>query len=247
MISGPELFCLYAQPPNQAGYCGPEDTDVVEASVAGVDVPRDELLRVALAFHGAFPYLELIAGLAGRDPLDRDVVEAYWIGGPLVEAVDLQRWGNSLAERFARRSGRDWDAVVAGLNGGGKPNHTFHVFLIYPWVGLLRAGNVGPALGVLDRCRISWGRVEELSAGSAVVSRRPLAWSGRALVEGGLSRELYRVPAALALECGDTVSLHWDAVCQRLDGGRLTRLRASHDRHLALANRELHTRRLEPV
>lgn len=248
MISGPELFCLYAQPPNLLGYCGPDDNQVVSAATAGVSVPRDELLRAALAFHGAFPYLEVIAAAARLDPLDREVVEAYWIGGPLLDAVGVSAWGNSVQDRFRPRAGARWGSVAEAVNGGGLPNHAFHVFAVYPWVGLLREGHTRPALEVLDKCRISWGRVLEVTGSRATVSRRSLRWTGEGLALGPECADVFAVPTLLgALAVGEWVSLHWNGVCDRLRQGDVRRLRAAHHQHLALANQELAARRLEPA
>ncbi|MEO6208381.1 MAG: DUF6390 family protein, partial [Candidatus Limnocylindrales bacterium] len=76
-IAGASLFARYAYPPNELGYCGPQDSRaVLEYGAAGV-VDRG-LVELAKGFAGAWPYLETIAGMAGiPDPLDRRVVEAY--------------------------------------------------------------------------------------------------------------------------------------------------------------------------
>lgn len=64
------------------------------------------MLELERQFEGADPYLELIAR-ANRiaDPLDRSVVEAYWIGNPLLDRVDMGALHRSLEERFRDRSG----------------------------------------------------------------------------------------------------------------------------------------------
>ena len=54
-------------------------------------------------------------------------------------------------------------------------------------------------------------------------------------------------PEDTPLDPGDVVSLHWDYVCQRLRTEEVMRLSSMHDRHLALANAELRTARLEPA
>src|SRR5690242_20609398 len=82
-VSGPVLFARYAFGPNRLGYCGPEAvTELFEEGTAGHD---DRALReLARGFEGAWPYLELIASANGlADPLDRWVVEAYWLGNEL--------------------------------------------------------------------------------------------------------------------------------------------------------------------
>lgn len=246
MTSGPELFCRYAQPPNLLGYCGPTESHGITAVVDGLSVASDEMRRIAREFEGAWPYLELIGGLTGREPLSLEVVEAYWAGSRLLHEVPLSEWGNSVATRFRRRAGARWEAVEEALNRGGVPNHAFHVFCAYPWVGLLREGFVDPSLRVLDRCRIGWGTVTALN-GLAVVSRRPLVWENDQLAHGEPIEEPFRVPTGLDLSCGDTVSLHWDFVCDRLDRHAWRRLQSVHDHHLAIANRLMFRERLEPA
>lgn len=245
MIRGPELFSRYAQPPNLLGYCGPGDTEGVTAIAAGLEMPADELRRIARDFDGAWPYLELLAGFAGRDPLSTEVVESYWIGNRLLDRVDVLDWGNSLSDRFRKQAGGRWSAVEDAINAGGVPNHAFHVFCVYPWVGLLREGFVAPAVDVLDRCRISAGRVVEVDDQLALIEREPLRWVDDHLVPGDPVVEPFRLPRE-TLSRGDTVSLHWDFVCARLDRRQTSALWRNHDIHLAIANRELRTARLEP-
>lgn len=246
MISGPELFFRYAQPPNVLGYCGPDQHDSIATASSGVIVPVEESVEMAAAFLGAWPYLELIGALTGRDPLSDRVVEAYWVGNRLLDDIDLNYWGHSVSDRFRAQAGPRWPAVEAALNRGGSPNHAFHVFCVYPWVGLLREGFASPAVDVLNRCRISRGEVVANQDGLVLVRRRPLAWVDHALVEGEPADEVFRsvVPG---LTVGDRVSLHWDYVCQRLEPGQERMLASSHDRHLAIANDELRVSRLEPA
>ena len=245
LTGGPELFCLYAQPPNLLGYCGPDDNDGVTSVAGGLALPAEEMARLALAFDGAWPYLELIGGLTGRSPLSSEVVEAYWIGNGLLDEVPLHSWGNSVSDRFRRQAEGRWESVEGALNRGGVPNHAFHVFCVYPWVGLLREEFVGPSLQVLDRCRISWGTVTNVGE-VVTVSRRPLVWADDSLGHGDPVKEPFLAAPGVDVMVGDHVSVHWDYVCERLDPQRLARLIAVHDKHLAIANWELRASRLEP-
>jgi hypothetical protein len=245
LISGPELFSRYARPPNLLGYCGPGESAGITAAAGGVELPVDEMRQVAEAFEGAWPYLELIGGLSSLDPLSAPVVEAYWQGNRLLDQIDLHDWGNSVSDRFRRQAGKRWPAVLEALSSGGVPNHAFHVFCVYPWVGLLREGFVGPALQVLDRCRISTGTVVGSGEGIVVVRRTPLTWVDDTLVPGEPVEEPF-LPSHEALRVGDTVSLHWDFVCRKLDRGEVMALDRVHDLHLEIANRELFRARLEP-
>ena len=43
--------------------------------------------------------------------------------------------------------------VVDAVAAGAVPHHCFHVFAVYPWLGLLRTGVVDEPLRILDQCR----------------------------------------------------------------------------------------------
>ena len=244
-MSGPEMFFRYARPPNRLGYCGPDRDADISLAASGDTLPVEEATELALAFHGAWPYLELIGRLTGRDPLSNAVVEAYWLGSELLDAIDLQPWGHSLADRFGPRAGARWSAISQALNAGGSPNHAFHVFCVYPWVGLLRQGPADPAIEVLDRCRISAGRVVEAEGDIAVVRRRALVWANDSLQPGEQTDEPFLTNDPVRV--GDLVALHWDYICQPITARQHRLLIASHDRHLRIANEELRLGRVEPA
>jgi hypothetical protein len=218
---GPLLFARYAYPPNELGYCGPSDPGaLLESASAGLDLA--ELAHLATRFAGAWPYLELIAGCNGiADPLDTRVVEAYWVGNPLLDKVTDSALLSLLSDRFEDRAGRRFGQVASAMPLGGVCQHSFHVFAVYPWLGLLRAGMEGAPLTVLDRCRIRWGYVEAVAGDLVTVRNRLLGFDGSRLLLGPeevevARRSLHGVGLAPAMTAGDTVSLHWDWVCDRL-------------------------------
>jgi Family of unknown function (DUF6390) len=249
--SGPLLFARYAYPPNALGLCGPDAVDELAQRLAGGGDDPD--LRALLrGFEGAWPYLELIAAAAGiPDPLDRRVVQAYWVGNPLLATVPLPTLGESLRSRFARRlTPAGWSGLAESLGAGAMPHHSTHVFLVYPWVGLLRGGRTAEPLHVLDRCRIRWAQVAAVTGDSAVVTYEPLAWDGRRLSLGRSVTEQVRLGPHLTsaaatvhdpgapppLSPGDWIACHWDWACDRLDPSELAALRRWSTHTLALVN-----------
>ena len=235
--SGPTLFGRFAFPPNSLGYCGPDDPATMLATLTDEAAPLEEVRHVVPAFQGAWPYLELIGHATGRDPLSREVVEAYWLGSPLLDRIDLSILGASAEDRFRSRAGWNWSEVVEGINGGGRPNHAFHVFCIYPWVGLLQSGIVEQPLAVLDRCRIRWGRVEGEIEGRLLVRSRPLVWESESLRLGEERVESVQPPVdGDPVGPGDVVAMHWDYICQAITPRQLVRLRHYHDLHLGIVN-----------
>lgn len=246
-MNGPSLFARFAYPPNELGYCGPEDhAALLGYATSGVVDPG--LRDLARGFDGAWPYLELLAGCNGvRDPLDARVVEAYWIGNELTESVEPTTLWQSVEDRFRGRAGPGWSTVTEAMTMAARPTHAFHVFSIYPHVGLLRAGVVEPSLEVLDRCRIRWGSVLDVDGPSVTVRSRPLVYDGRRLGLGDERIELARWGghggSGDRPTPGAWVALHWDWVCASLDHVQLGRLR----RHTATELDRANAVRVEPT
>lgn len=238
-MNGALLFVRYAWPPNTLGYCGPDDSEAVAGhAVAGVD--DEELRRLLHEFEGAWPYLELIAECNGvGDPLDARVVEAYWLGNALLDRVPLARFAASVDDRFRRRAGdRRWSALAGALAPGARPHHSFHVFAVFPWIGLLRGGAVDEPLRVLDRCRIRAGTVVDVAGDTVIVRTRALAWDGARLAEGTEHVDTASWPAFLAPAiAGDRVALHWDWVCDRVNDAQVRNLERVTASTIALVNR----------
>jgi hypothetical protein len=240
--SGPVLFARYAFGPNQLGYCGPDAAEELwgEGTLGHDDRALRELAR---SFEGAWPYLELIARANGlADPLDRRVVEAYWLGNSLLDSVGPGLLADSLASRFRPRlrvAGWRWLASKPGA--GAVPVHAFHVLDVFPQVGLLRSGSVDRALEVMDACRIRWGRVLERDGDSLVANVVPLVMAGGRLELGPTRAErvqAWRDGATLVdgVLPGDVIAIHWSWACDRLSGRRLAGLVGWTRHQIAVAN-----------
>lgn len=242
VVNGPQLFARYAYPPNALGYCGPADSDaLLHYGAAGVS--DRGLTQLARGFEGAWPYLELIAaGCHIDDPLDRRVVESYWVGTPLLDTIGFTSIGNSLDDRFRLRMGLQFANLIDGVEAGGVPHHNFHVFEVSPWLGLMRdSRKAATAVTQLDRCRIRWGTVVSVTGDEASVRFRPLEYDGFSLVLGEPRVETAYVAMSGTgfldgVTAGDVVSLHWDWVCDRLTPAQMHQLRHYTKRHLDIAN-----------
>src|SRR5215471_8406590 len=169
-LEGTLRFIRYAFMPNRLRYCGGDDNRTLfEYGVEGVtDGGLQPLLR---KFGGALPYLQLIARANGlSDPFDARVVEAYWIGNELLEGVEARLLYASLQERFASQlTTRTRELVLGKAPAGAHPHHSFHVLDVHS-----RVGELDTTLGVLDDCRIGWGRVLSVTGAELNVERQPL-------------------------------------------------------------------------
>lgn len=244
MDDGPTLFARYAYAPNERGFCGPADHGaLLEYGASQVVDPG--LADLARGFNGAWPYLALIAQATGiGNPLAREVVEGYWLGTRVLDRIDMATLGNALHARFRPRMGKHWASLAETVPAGAVPCHSFHVFEVYPWTGLLESYRGGHPLHILDRCRIRWGRVAAVTGDEAVVRSRPLTWDGTRLSLGTpttetVTRSLHGLGFVDDLRPGEWVALHWAWICDRLTPAQLTSLRRSTARQLAITNRRI--------
>ncbi|WP_020524730.1 DUF6390 family protein [Catelliglobosispora koreensis] len=240
IANGALRFARYAYPPNALGYCGPGDSAALlgYAEAGAVDAGLADL---AQRFAGAWPYLSLI-GAANHDlyPLDDAVVEAYWLGNPLLERIAPPLLAAHLADRFADRAGPAWDNLSVLAHRGGRAHHNFHVFAVYPWVGMLRAGFTEDPLRVLNSCRVRWGTVLGVHPGFAEVWAQPLTWNGNlSLGPGQVDVATLSAAQTTSIKSGDMVSLHWDWVCETLTQQQAQRLQRYTASQLRLVNEAL--------
>ena len=238
MTAGPLLFARYAYAPNALGYCGADEPrTLLQYGDANESDPG--LAELARTFEGAWPYLSLIAA-ANRieDPLDPRVVDAYWVGNGLLDAVSPDALARHVEDRFRGRVGRGWEGMLDAVAAGAVPHHSFHVFAVYPWLGLMRTGVIDEPLRVLDQCRTTPARVLSVDDDKATVLAPLLTWTGHELRLGPWApREAHWRADGLAftdaLQPGDWVSLHWDFVCERLTEARARRLLQATSRGIA--------------
>jgi len=229
LLSGAAQFARYAFPPNDLGYCGPAGAEVLlESGQSAID--REAIADRARQFEGAWVYLEIIAAAAGiDDPLDARVVEAYWIGNDLLDRVDPASCAEVLVHRFVGQSTSGLTPSATKPAAEALPHHGFHVFTIYPWVGMLGGSNDPVAVSVLDNCRIRSGEVTEVAGDELQVLSRPLTWDGHALGLGAAQLERVRwADAGRSLlgevRPGQQVALHWSWACDQLTPEQLGRL-----------------------
>lgn len=231
---GWELFAQFAFPPNELGYCGPPDA----SKLLNHSATPSTVAEHAQGFDGAWPYLEDIAAAAGvDDPLHPEVVRNYWIGGTLLADVDGERLLARLRTAFTGQP----TGLLNDLTSSAHvfPHHSFHVFVVYPWVRFLDTDPATP-LRILQSCRIRWGTVDSVDEEHAVVVSRPLCFDGTLTLGDPVAEEVRwsRDGTSLAPEPvpGQTVSAHWDWLCGSLTPGERDVLSMTTQQTLDLVN-----------
>lgn len=234
------LFARYALMPNRLGYCGgPEIEALLDYCVADeADPGLDGLIG---QFEAAYPYLCFIARSTGvANPFDPRVVQAYWLGGSLLQNVEARDFYAYVDEQLGRRIPDRLRPLVLGkVPEGARPQHSFHVLDVST-----RTGALPEQIAALDSCRIASGTVVAVDGDGVVVRSRPLELrEGRLALGRPQLREARRGVEGksylASLAPGSVVTLHWDWVCDEIAPVQAARLEAETLHHIELANRTL--------
>lgn len=236
---GHDLFVRYAFPPNELGYCGPVDSGALLRA-------QDPAAIAAYAreFDGTWPYLCALSDAAGiDDQLDAEVVRGYWVGGPVLSRPDPAALLSGLRDAFTGQV----TGLLADLTDptGVLAHHSFHVFVVYPWVRFLSADlpPTAPPLRILQDCRIRWGVVQSVDDHTVVMNSRPLRIVDGMLALGAPEAQTaqWRAADGTALTSrpspGETVAAHWNWICGHLGDEHRAALDAATASTLRVVNR----------
>ena len=211
-MNGVALCSRFSLPTADRRFCGPATAPTsLRASLRGEDAPGRRDLR---RFEALFPYLEVIAEETGGDPLDEEVVEAYWIGNRLHE----RDWRSAFPEILRRLVKRGLPQTIATRLAGSLPPrplpyHTFHVLFV--GVGVV-TGHVPTTLRNMDACRVRWGRVTDSGSRLEVVSEDLVRPQGAFALAGPRRRRQDRGDGLGRVAEGDVVASHWGEAVLRL-------------------------------
>lgn len=246
-MNGVQFCARFSLATNRLHYCGPSEVDrlLYRTIVDGTDV---EASRAALMqFEALGPYLRAIGAKHGREPLDYEVAEAYWIGNDLLEGFTRDEFG-AILEAFSRRGlpRPTIDRLATGLPENPHPYHVFHV--TYVGVGSV-SGKVPTTVETMDLCRPSWGRVLEIRGNHILVEKPTLLRDESGLALGPAQTESYEFDSRVLpnLAVGDSVAFHWGWPAVRLTPTQLDRLRDYTKRSLNAANASLRALGLDHV
>ncbi len=225
-MNGIQLACRYAYQTTKLGYCGPKELSDMIYSCA-----RDgacEEIRDSLMHYEALPiYLKLIAKTHDLDPLDLEVVEAFWLGNKLSSSIGTDAIRTAFQPLmeigyYKKRLKPKFDSFPMDCH----PTHSFHVLLIGSITGVL-----GKDVENINSCLVRKGTVK-----NGVVEMEHLRKVDNRLVLGkrdALDMKMDFVEAST----GDTISFHWGYAAQKLDRNKSNDHAVDLEHHLGMRNR----------
>jgi len=221
-MSGPKIAALYGLIPNRLGFCGPRQ-EILKKFLAG-KLGIVDVIPVLEKFEAAYSYYELIAqkNKIKTGPLNKRVVEAYWIGNELLEKVTADDLRQLIIKKFTKPgllSKKEAEARAKSIPENSKPHHSFHVLILGSITGRV---DFAEDTKLKDTCRINWGRVIKIpntkkQKAKITVRCHPLV--GKKIIKLGkaVKKEVIWDKEILSLlKIGDWVSLHWNHAIQIL-------------------------------
>ncbi len=220
-------FLNYSYEPFRLHFCGPQDNEsekLVNDYLSGKRINPKRLENIAEQFVGVYPYIKLIAKKNDLEPLDEQVIEAYWIGNSLLKQVTADDLKKMILENFVGQgqlSKQQGKELAASVPSRAAAHHSFHVL----YVGSVT--NTVQLVGkLLDYCRVSWGRVIK-SGKSITVKYRPLIIKPDEirLSKDEVEKEIKWNKKILPKAINDQwISFHWNMACEVLSEDQIKNL-----------------------
>ena len=190
-------------------YCGSKEANAhFTGYIASQSEENRQKAETAFpSFESLWPYLNLIAKANSLEPLDGQVIEAYWLGNSLLEKVGMDDLKKVILTDFTKPgllpksiAKKKTDGIPEGI----MPCHSFHVLYIN-----FITGKVEPLLKNLDNCLVHWGAVIAEEKGKLFLESQELVSENGKF---GLVPSVRQVDMGFASEAdiGYTVSFHWN-------------------------------------
>ena len=233
-IEALKLSCGFSFITNRLGYCGKENahSEFGEFLRKPNEENAGKVKRLLESFIGLHSYLAFIAEQNDKQPFDREVIEAYWLGNELLEDIDgesFKEFVNKtlvekglLPERIARKKTENLPEKI-------YPHHSFHVLYMNFFTK-----NVDAIPENLDKCIVKWGKVVDVKENEVIVRSFNVAFDGRFFThQAELKTENILFPE---LKRNDNVAVHWNFISKKLEDEEIANLKKYTFDNIELAN-----------
>lgn len=223
-MQGLKLAVLYGFYPHSLGLCGVQKKSTKELFLnylSGRKTSKEKVRKALRGFEAAFSYYKLIAKSNHiKDPFNKEVVKAYWIGNNLLEKVSIRSLREMIKKEFSKPGLLSLKAAkekAKNISIFSKPHHSFHVLAIGSVTGrIFLEGRL------LDVCRIGWGKVIEYrkfkDENGLVLECQPLRYRNKKYFLGKQISKLIFWDKNLVpkIKIGAMVATHWGHIVQTL-------------------------------
>jgi hypothetical protein len=229
-MNGLKMAAIYGLKPHDAGACGPKGkmTVVLLNYLRGLSKDENEIRKILSQFKRAYAYYQLIARSNGiTDPFNPKVVEAYWLGNPLLDKVKIADLRNMLIKETPKfdeeLNEKAIINMVAEIPSRALPHHSFQVIF-----------QLGTTNESLDLCLVGWGKVKEINK-KLIVEGWSIAHRDKLSIGNPIEKVIAWDESLLPnVKENDWISFHWNFACQILNKAQLANLEKYTKRTLAI-------------
>ncbi len=205
--------------PHYLGLCGPEQArqqQLLQKFLQG-KISVAKIKVVFRGFLGAYSYYKLITKSNKiKNPFDKKVVAAYWIGNKLLDKVKIKDLRRMITKDFSGPGLLHKKIAVEKaetIPAGSKPHHSFHVLTIGSVTGSVDFKNTK----LKDLCRISWGKIRKILKNKIITEYQPLIGEKKIKLGKPVKKEIaWNKILVPEVKIGDWVAFHWDYLAQVL-------------------------------
>ncbi len=246
-VIGLRKCAVYGFPPNRLHFCGPEKQNDLLGYLKTSKTDTG-LMEILQKFETVYPYLKLIAGASHiKDPFNRRVVEAYWLGNSLLNNIKTREFSSHLSKDLNLRKKIPSNRLnkILSTTESGFPYHTFHVLNIF-----MRSGRhaVPHTLSTMDNCRISWGEIikindlglknKEKVSNIYYIKTNKLKMINNQLHLNKKPEIMQILSIGQKYKSGDWVSVHWGYICEKITSLQIKQLKYFTDLAISAFNRQ---------
>lgn len=238
------LCSRYSFGPNRLHYCGPDASkelhDLIESGKN--DFGLHHLLK---QFQTLYPYLKYIARENNiKDPFDRRVVEAYWLGNSLLETIEKRNLHRFLIDDLHIKDKidkREFLWLEEKIGQGALPHHSFHVLNVWRHN---KDANIAQKVDSMNECCINSGIVTAVSGKNITVLTEPIIYmkgkfSFGTAITRTLTRQLESEYDIEQIKIGQIVSIHWGIPCEVIDKKQQKNLKKYTLKNIEFANQTI--------
>ena len=209
-MNGIELASRFSYITNSLRFCGPSEAYEQFLQYLDKKNNEEEVKNLLLKFESLRPYFTSIAEKAELDCFDYKVIEAYWIGNRLLDNFNNEDMKKIIIKLTLRGLPKSiGEKLIHNMPSGLMPHHNFNV--LYVGVGMTTK-SVETNIQNMDNCRVSWGKVLEVSQDKLLVQTNLLIKNNNnkfELKQNETKTAVYLPKMVPNIKNGDVVALHW--------------------------------------
>jgi len=203
-MTGIQLAARYALMPNKLSFSKAEDIDRVLFDYCCGKGDEKHVQRILRSSSGYANFMNIIAARSGKKVDSPEVIEAYWVGNSLLDALTADDLREMIRSKVAGLDPKVAEELIEKIPDGVVPHHSFHVLHIHAMTGNQIM------YGKVNLCTVQSGIVREIQEDHLMIDQEPLDVESATLGPVERVQVKYDKEFLPNVQVGGIVALHWE-------------------------------------